>query len=80
MTAENVADDPISELAAGILSDVVGEAIAMLTLVTVESVSRVILSVAVGEALGMSILVTVGPVRVMIRLSKAMGYVSLCVT
>lgn len=75
MTAENVVDDPVSELAAGILSDVVGEALAMLTLVAVECATRGISSVVVGEALGMLILVTVGPVGVMIRLRKAMSYV-----
>lgn len=62
MTAENAADDAVSELTAGILGVLVGEALAMLTLATVESVTRGILSVAVGEALGISILVTVGPV------------------
>lgn len=63
MTAENVGDDSVSELAAESLGDVVGETLAMLTLVTVESATRRILSVAVGETLGMSILVIVGPVR-----------------
>ena len=62
MTAENIVDDPVSELAAGILCDVVGETLAMLTLIAVESATRGILSVAVGETLGMSIFVTVGPV------------------
>ena len=71
MTTENVVDDPVFE----ILGDVMREALAMLTLVTVESATRGILNVVVGEALGMSILVTVGPVGVMIQLSKAMRYV-----
>jgi len=60
--ASNAVDDPVSELAPGIFSVLVGKTLGMFTLAIVESVSRGILTVAVGEALGMLILVSVGPV------------------
>ena len=61
MTANNFVEGPVSGLAARILDVVVGEALGMLPLITVESALRAILSVAVGEALGILTLVTVGP-------------------
>lgn len=73
MKANNAVDDPVSELAPGIFSVLVGKTLGMFTLAIVESVSRVILTVAVGEALGMLILVSVGPVGIDNTTKKSNG-------
>ena len=61
VTANSVVDGPVSELAPGIFSVAVGEALGMLTLVTIGAVERGISIVDSGEGLRM-LLVTVGPV------------------
>ena len=73
MKANNVVDDPVSELVPGIFSVLVGKTLGMFTLAVVESVPPGILTVAVGEALGMLTLVSVGPVGIDNTTKKSNG-------